>query len=115
MGRATLQIGATTMATPINTRTNWSVAEHWARQDGLYWRSSNGNFSFEGHALFSYRTMIGCLHPQQRVALFTNHVWSVTTTGKHQGPGIRAAIKHGWRVFVVPSLTDPADNTEHLA
>jgi hypothetical protein len=75
---------ATTMRTIVD---NATVAYLWSGQLQHRAQSHNGNFRFEGDYLYSYKTVIGCLH--NGVPLLTSRVYSTTTSGKHMGPARR--------------------------
>lgn len=82
---------------------NYWVARTWAARTQPYGRSNNGNFSFDGARLYSYRTCIANIldRPEGPVYLFTNHRYSVTTSGKHIEPARHFAVGHE---FVVPQF-----------
>lgn len=86
---------------------NDMVIHVWAAQSQDEARTSNGNLSFMGSVLYSYRTPIANIVPGadgQPVALVTTERYSVTTSGKHM-PGHRD-INH-MRNFRVPFLLLP--------
>ena len=86
---------------------NDMVIHVWAAQSQDEARTSNGNLSFTGSVLYSYRTPIANIVPGadgQPVALVTCETYSVTTSGKHM-PGHRA-LSH-MRRFDVPFLLLP--------
>jgi hypothetical protein len=88
---------------------NDQVAHIWAQQmfrvtEQKEARSHNGNFSFRGTVLYSYRTPIANFVADttgKLVPLFTNARYSVTTQGKHMNPAHRAV---NYRGFTVPSI-----------
>lgn len=86
---------------------NDQVIHVWAAQSQDEARTGNGNLSFFGSVLASYRTPIANIVPGadgQPVALVTTETFSVTTSGKHM-PGHRA-LSH-MRRFDVPFLLLP--------
>jgi hypothetical protein len=86
---------------------NGMVAHIWANQSQECARSHNGNFWFEGRAIYSYRTPIANLVDGATglVALVTCETFSVTTSGKHM-PAIHRATDYGRSVptHTVPSI-----------
>lgn len=93
----------------INGRSNHAVARRWAdgvsaKRMGLAWASSNGNCRFQGDILYSYRTPIGRLLRQRKIALLTSHSYSVTTSGKHMGPARFALRNAGYETFHVDDI-----------
>lgn len=87
---------------------NGMCAHVWAQQSKASGKSGNGNMSFEGRALYSYRTPIGCFVDTvdgRRAVLVTSNTYSVTTSGKHM-PALWRAIDHGRGAFS-PCFTVP--------
>lgn len=76
---------------------NQMVAHAWAQQNRLNinhpinGKSSNGNFSFEGKSLFSYKTEIARFYGNR--VIYTNKKYTVTTEGKHKR-ALHNAISH---------------------
>lgn len=71
------------------------VAHLWAHQAQDSARNSSRNVSFSGDTIYSYSTPIGRIVKDKRgqpVALFTVHSYSMTTSGKHKWPMIRATL-----------------------
>lgn len=88
---------------------NDMVAHVWAQQKQHYGRSNNGNFYFEGPALYSYGThyMVGLFAPDGTV--FLNSTSSTPTTeGKHKNAARRALPGYGRDAARVPELEDIA-------
>jgi hypothetical protein len=87
---------------------NAQTAHVWAQQSQPRGRSGNGNLSFEGDTLFSYRTPIARIATVngKRVALITSERYSITTSGKHM-PAACRAVSH-MPTFYVPHLGDDA-------
>lgn len=89
---------------------NAMVAHVWAQRDQSEGRSHNGNFSFRGDTLFSYRTPIGRFvnidgDRSRYVVLVTSKSYSITTSGKHMPALNRALYDGGYRgAFTVPEL-----------
>lgn len=67
---------------------NSEVAHIWANQTKQSARTSNGNFSFDGPSLFSYRTEIARII--EGAVVYTTKKYSVTTSSKHQNQIWRA-------------------------
>jgi len=83
------------------------VAHLWANQSQREARSGNGNFHFEGDAIYSYREIVARLLPAKgkrpAVALFLEpHTSSVTTSHHHHLAW--GALRPGYSTFGVPSL-----------
>lgn len=103
------------------SNTNHQVAHLWAHWDNdpkhkaARARSSNGNMSFEGASLYSYRTEIGRIVESvtgRRIALITSRTYSVTTSSKHMPPARRAASH--LKMFCVENFSDHAGNLRRL-
>ena len=103
---------------------NRMCAHVWAQQSKASGKSGNGNLSFEGQTLYSYRTPIGrfvATVDGRRAVLVTSNTYSVTTSGKHM-PALWCAIDYGRGAFspcfTVPHLcagyVDHAANLAHL-
>lgn len=97
---------------------NGMVAHVWAQRSQAEGRSHNGNFSFSGNNLYSYRTCIGAFHTGADGKLYvltTSESYSHTTSGKHK-PAMRRAIGPDVIEFTVPSPGRPdySDNLPHL-
>lgn len=80
---------------------NHGVAHAWASRNLVYGRSPNGNFSFEGDVLYSYRTPIARFvdvpsgikgRAPTTVLLITSGKFSITTTSKHM-PALYDAVR----------------------
>jgi len=87
---------------------NGMCAHVWAQQNKESGKSGNGNMSFEGRTLYSYRTPIGRFVDTvdgRRAVLVTSETFSVTTSGKHM-PALRRAIDYGRGAFA-PCFTVP--------
>lgn len=87
---------------------NRMCAHVWAQQSKASGRSGNGNMSFEGRTLYSYRTPIGRFVDTvdgRRAVLVTSNTYSVTTSGKHM-PALWRAIDYGRGDFS-PCFTVP--------
>lgn len=87
---------------------NAMCAHVWAQQTKETGKSGNGNMSFEGRTLYSYRTPIGRFVDTvdgHRAVLVTSETFSVTTSGKHM-PALRRAIDYGRGEFA-PCFTVP--------
>lgn len=101
---------------------NGMTAHVWAQQNKASGKSHNGNLSFNGETLFSYRTPIGRFvqtNDARRAVLITSETFSVTTSGKHM-PALWRAIDYGRGnfapAFCVPHLdTDSASHAENMA
>lgn len=61
---------------------NASIVHRWAQQKTPHGKTSNGNLSFEGPSLYSYRTEIARFIEGK--VIYTRKRYSVTTSGKHQ-------------------------------
>lgn len=95
---------------------NHMVAHVWANQSQDSGRSHNGNFSFDGPTLYSYREPIGYVVTSadpasgitvEKAVLITSNSFSVTTSGKHINPANRAvAYGRNYPVFYVPYIPD---------
>jgi hypothetical protein len=99
------------MAFDYKTKSNFAVVDRCIqripRKGGRYsgqlsWRSSNGNFSFEGNRIISYSTPIAHVHREQNLLLLTNEWHSATTCTRHLGAIYKAARKHGMDTLTVP-------------
>lgn len=80
---------------------NGMCAHVWAQQDKASGTTNNGNMSFEGATLYSYRTPIGRFVETvdgRRAVLVTSNSYSITTSGKHM-PALRRAIDYGRGAF----------------
>lgn len=80
---------------------NGMCAHVWAQQNKESGKSGNGNMSFEGTILYSYRTPIGRFVDTvdgRRAVLVTSETFSVTTSGKHM-PALWRAIDYGRGAF----------------
>lgn len=87
---------------------NGMCANVWAQQDKASGKTGNGNMSFEGATLYSYRTPIGRFVDTvdgRRAVLVTSNSYSITTSGKHM-PALRRAIDYGRGNFA-PCFTVP--------
>lgn len=87
---------------------NGMCAHVWAQQDKASGKTGNGNMSFEGATLYSYRTPIGRFVETvdgRRAVLVTSETFSVTTSGKHM-PALWRAIDYGRGAFA-PCFTVP--------
>lgn len=89
------------------TFTNDMVAHVWAQRSQTFGKSNNGNFYFEGDALYSYGShfLVAYLLDTggEVVALHNSDTYGVTTSG-HQSDG-RGAARH-YTQFSVPELTE---------
>lgn len=85
---------------------NHGVAHVWAQGEQSAARSNNGNFYFEGPALYSYGTHypVGIL--VEGVALLNGDKSTPTTEGKHKNPA-RSAVSHR-TAYTLPALSDAA-------
>ena len=97
---------------------NDMVAHVWAQGNGESGESSNGNFWFQGNAIYSYRTIMGVLFtPPKRgaglMAFVNNDSYSVTTS-KHQNY-IGRAISHRESMAVSLSLLESLHDANRLA
>lgn len=75
---------------------NGMVAHVWAQQEQSEGRSHNGNFWFNGSAIYSYRTPIANIvagADGSRVCLITSESFSMTTSSKHM-PSVWRAVRH---------------------
>jgi len=88
------------------------VAHIWAQQEKDFAKSANGNFSFRGETLFSYRTPIARFVQSvdgRRVVLVTSDKFSMTTSCKHM-PALWRSIDYGRGkyspCFSVPIICD---------
>lgn len=80
---------------------NAMTAHVWAQQNKTAGKSANGNMSFEGATLYSYRTPIGrFVHTVdgRRAVLVTSNHYSMTTSSKHM-PALWRAIDYGRGAF----------------
>lgn len=104
---------------------NDMVAHVWAQQSQSEGRSHNGNFSFEGDTLYSYRTPIGrfiSIAGEGVATLVTSETYSITTSGKHMR-ALWRAIAYNRHAFTVPTLGEawrcgrarPLDHAANLA
>lgn len=87
---------------------NGMCAHVWAQQSKESGKSGNGNMSFEGRALYSYRTPIGRFVDTvdgRRAVLVTSETFSMTTSSKHM-PALWRAIDYGRGAFA-PCFTVP--------
>lgn len=87
---------------------NGMCAHVWAQQDKASGKTGNGNMSFEGATLYSYRTPIGRFVDTvdgRRAVLVTSNNYSITTSGKHM-PALWRAIDYGRGNFA-PCFTVP--------
>lgn len=66
--------------------TNSEVAQAWANQNDSEGRTPNGNYSFDGPVLYSYRTAIAYIDRPRNVVFFAAQRYSVTTSTKHMSP-----------------------------
>jgi hypothetical protein len=105
------------------SNTNEMVAHIWAQQEKDSAKSANGNFSFRGETLFSYRTPIARFVQSidgRRVILVTSDKFSMTTSCKHM-PALWRSIGSSARptpCFSVPIIShsgafDELDNRAH--
>lgn len=103
---------------------NDMVAHVWAQMTQDHGRSHNGNFSFSGNTLYSYRTAIAKIYrtPSGPVILLTCERYSVTTNGKHKNAVWRATnYGRSMPIFEVPFIgawdrkTDVDRNAANLA
>lgn len=91
---------------------NDMVAHVWANRSQPHGQSHNGNFSFDGSLLYSYRTCIARFVNDDKatkragapIVLVTSERYSVTTTSKHMAPMWRALHGHPYKVFTVPHI-----------
>lgn len=83
---------------------NDMTAHVWAQQKQESGRSNNGNFYFEGAALYSYGShyVVGIIDKAGR-AWLNSDISTVTTNGKHK-PAARRAV-YGRESYSIPSLT----------
>lgn len=87
---------------------NGMCAHVWAQQDKASGKTGNGNMSFEGATLYSYRTPIGRFVETvdgRRAVLVTSNSYSITTSGKHMH-ALWRAIDYGRGAFS-PCFTVP--------
>lgn len=89
--------------------TNDMVAHVWAQQTQHFGRSHNGQFYFEGPALYSYGAhyMVGLFAPDGTVFLNSTNS-SRTTEGKHKNAARRALPNYGRDAARLPDLEDIA-------
>jgi len=87
---------------------NGMCAHVWAQQNKESGKSGNGNMSFDGKTLYSYRTPIGRFVDTvdgRRAVLVTSEKFSMTTSAKHM-PALWRAIDYGRGAFA-PCFTVP--------
>lgn len=92
--------------------TNDMVAHVWAQQNQEYGRSNNGNFYFEGAALYSYGRHFTCARFTAGVVLFNTASYSVTTA-QHMSLARRAASHYDGFGVENPDAETKAEHAEN--
>lgn len=83
---------------------NAMTAHVWAQGRLSSGESNNGNFSFSGARIYSYRTVIGLRLPAGEVAV-TSTSYSQTTSGKHM-PAVNRAVRDPMRFPDLHGISD---------